>query len=171
MSRGGYPTFRRADPPYYDKGQVCVRGHLINADVERYPERNKKFCPECGGEVIDRCPDCKTQIQGQYHSSTAAFQRLLRPTAFCHDCGKPYPWQQEAIDAAKALAAELELDEAEQVDLKAVIDGLTVESSMTSVAAVRFKKLLLKANGPAIQLFKDSVSKIAAESAKKWLGL
>lgn len=93
------------------------------------------------------------------------------PPAYCHACGAPYPWTAEGIDAARALAEELEgLNDADRIAITASIDDLVVESPRTPVAVLRFKKIIARARGPARELLLDLIAKIAVESAKAGLG-
>jgi hypothetical protein len=155
----------------YDVAQVCRRGHLINSSTEDSPERNMAFCSTCGQKTIIACERCATPIHGQYHNVNVGFRAMEEPPAFCHACGKPYPWTAEGIDSARALAEELEgLNEADRIAIASTIEDLVVESPRTSVAVLRFKKLIARATGPARELLLDLIAKIAVESAAASLG-
>ena len=156
----------------YDVAQVCRRGHLINHSTEDAPERNKPFCPTCGQPTITACDRCATPILGQYHDVHVGFRIMDKPPAYCHACGKPYPWTAEGIDSARALAEELEgLNEPDRIAIGASIDDLVVDSPRTPVAVLRFKKIIARAKGPARELLLDLIAKIAVESAKAGLGV
>jgi hypothetical protein len=89
---------------------------------------------------------------------------------FCLDCGSPFPWTVDKLEAAKAYADEAEgLSPEERETLKKSFDDLIVESPKTQLAAMRFKKLLPKV-GPQIGgALRDLLVDIASETAKKVL--
>jgi hypothetical protein len=157
----------------YDTAQVCRRGHVINNSAHRYSAHNRRFCPKCGQPTMMACEHCHTGIQGEYHGNVISLGGE-EPTApaYCHNCGKPYPWTAERLEAAQALAAELEnLDDGDRIAINATIEELAVDSARTPVAVLRFKKIIAKAKGPARELLLDAIAKIAVESAKAGLGI
>jgi hypothetical protein len=157
--------------PHHDVAQVCRRGHLVNSGIQATPEYSKDFCPTCGQKTITACEHCGAPINGQWHGFEG-FMAMEDAPAYCHKCGKPYLWTAEKIDAARALADELEaVDDADRIMLKASIEDLVVESPRTSVAVLRFKKIISKAKGAAKDLLLDLMAKIAVEAAKSQLGL
>lgn len=87
---------------------------------------------------------------------------------FCHDCGRPYPWTEATVKAAKELADELDkLSLEEREMLKKSIDDIIRDTPQTTVAATRFKKLIIKAGQPAAKAFRDLFVDVASETAKK----
>jgi len=168
----------------YDVAQVCLNGHLISDHAQSRPEFSKKFCPDCGAETVTQCPDCGQTIQGAVHSTylTGGSRYLGRPPvqrtmttsgsvrAFCHACGKPYPWTRAGIETAKALALEFEeLNDAERIQLQASIDDLVTDTPKTNVAVVRFKKLMPKVGKHGADALKAILIDLIAEGAKKAL--
>jgi hypothetical protein len=90
--------------------------------------------------------------------------------AFCHACGKPYPWTRAGIEAAKALALEFEeLDDAERIQLQASIDDLVTDTPKTNVAIVRFKKLMPKVGKHGADALRAILINLITEGAKKTL--
>jgi hypothetical protein len=156
--------------PHHDVAQVCRRGHLVNTGIQERPEYSKDFCPTCGQKTITACEHCGAPINGQWHG-LEGFMAMDEAPAYCHACGRPYPWTAEKIDAARALAEELEgLDDADRIAIRASIEDLVVESPRTPVAVVRFKKIIAKAKGAARDLLLDLMAKIAVEAAKSQFG-
>ena len=154
--------------PHHDVAQICRRGHLVNTRIHETPEYSGEFCPKCGQKTLTACEHCKAPINGQWHG-LEGFMAMDEDDvpAYCHACGRPYPWTAEGIDAARALVAELEgLNDADRIMLSASIDDLVVESPRTSVAVLRFKKIFGKAKGFARDLLVDVMAQIAVESAK-----
>jgi hypothetical protein len=90
--------------------------------------------------------------------------------AYCHSCGKPYPWTAARIDAAKELSDELDgLTAEEKEQLKKSIDDIVVDTPRTTVAATRFKRLASKAGKGAVDSFKSILISVLSEAAKKIL--
>jgi hypothetical protein len=102
----------------YDVAQVCLNGHVVNFLAGSLPEHNEKFCSTCGEKTIVECPLCKTKIRGHYHMVGAtSFLPEVSP-AFCHNCGKPYPWMEDRLQTAKELLFhddKLSLDDREKL--------------------------------------------------------
>lgn len=172
----------RTSPSHYDVAQVCLNGHMVNDATQSRPQLSKRFCPDCGAETITQCRRCSQPIQGALHStSTVGGSAYLRtpPTtrqwitragvrSYCHACGKPYPWTSARIDAAKALARELdELSDADKLMLQSSIDDLVTDSPRTTVAVVRFKKLGAKMGKQATDALRDILVDVMSEAAKK----
>ena len=90
--------------------------------------------------------------------------------AYCHACGKPYPWTRSRIEAAKALAEEQsDLTLAERLLLQSSIDDLVAQTPQTSVALIRFKKLMPKIGKQGAEGFKDILIDILSETVRKQL--
>ena len=160
---------------WYDVAQICMNGHVANSATEAFPEEDKKFCDECGEPTITACPACKDRIRGvQSFPGLGKVQRLSRysPPAHCIGCGKPYPWTERRLTAAKELAQEMEGLTAEERDLLSrSLDDLVRDTPQTPVAATRFKKVMAKVGTGAGRLLYDMVVDIASETTKKAMGL
>lgn len=90
--------------------------------------------------------------------------------AHCHSCGKPFPWTDARIKAARQLADELSqltIDEREQ--LKKGIDDIVADTPQTVLAATRFKRLAEKAGKGALDTFRVVLTTVLSEAAKKIL--
>ena len=79
---------------YYDVMQVCLNGHQITDNYNRYPEHRKDFCDKCGEKTITRCPKCNEPIRGDYHVEGVLAIKETPVPEFCHKCGAPYPWTE-----------------------------------------------------------------------------
>lgn len=152
----------------FDTAQVCLNGHLINACAQTRPQRSEKFCTKCGAETVVACPLCKAAIRGYFHIPRVYSPGPKNPPAFCHECGKPYPWTERRIEAARELADEsVELDSGEKESLKATFNDLVRDTPKTPLAAQRFQKLWAKMKGPAAGTMKEILVQIVSETATK----
>jgi hypothetical protein len=88
--------------------------------------------------------------------------------AFCHGCGKAFPWTASALEAARFLADETDsLSPTEREELKATFDDLVRDTPKTTLASTRFNKLMVKAGKGVAHAFRDIFVDIASETAKK----
>jgi len=155
---------------WHDTAQVCLNGHVISDSVRRSPEFARRFCKKCGAKTITNCPSCSTDIQGDFHVEgvTVIGAKMMDAPRFCHECGRPYPWTASRIEAAKALAAEIEeLNDSDRILLQASIDDLVADTPRTTVAVARFKKLATKGGRQAVEGFKAILIDIVSEAVKK----
>ena len=153
----------------YDVAQICSNGHIANDNFHRHPAHNKIFCEKCGSQTITTCQSCKSPIRGQYHVPGIPISKKLDSApGFCHNCGKPYPWTEEKLKAAKELSGEFEeLNPPDREILKTSLDDMVRDSPRTPVAAMKFKKTFAKLGKHAAAALRDIVVDIASESAKK----
>ncbi|MER8382271.1 DUF2321 domain-containing protein [Mesorhizobium sp. M0027] len=156
----------------YKVGQVCVNGHAITGNVEA--AASSKFCPRCGEETIVTCPSCRASIRGNriIRSDFGNISSGMHIPAFCHACGKPFPWTERAVAAAKELVDEVEgIETDEREKAKSSFIALASDTAQTTVAATRVNKLIAKA-GPILgKGIRDIVVSIATDAAKKAMGL
>ena len=91
----------------WDVALVCRNGHLVNDRVRAAPERNPEHCPACGAETVSACPGCREPLLGAYlpegSAATQAAPSLVRLPRFCTGCGRPYPWTERTLSAARAM--------------------------------------------------------------------
>lgn len=154
----------------YDVAQICLNGHMVNSTWASSPEFSKDFCPKCGTRTITECQACKVRIQGHCHITGFISARPTSVRAYCHACGKPYPWTSARIEAARAIAQELDgLSDAERISLQASIDDLVADTPRTEVAVVRFKKLAAKAGKHGMDALKNVLVNVVSEAAKRQL--
>jgi hypothetical protein len=89
---------------------------------------------------------------------------------FCINCGEPFPWTRSKIKAANDLAKELQsIDDQDRDILEKSINELTKDTASTQVAAVRFKKIMVKAGNNAASMFRDILTDVLSETVKKIL--
>jgi len=156
----------------YATAAVCTRGHVATADAETHRASVSNFCAVCGAKVITACPNCNAQIRGFYiPPSVSAVGGIFKSLAsYCHECGKPYPWTAEKLEAAKGLAEELEnLTAEDREKLKTAIDYVAAGGPRAEAGAARIKRMLGKASTAVGQALWKITVDVASEAAKKIL--
>ena len=146
--------------------RICLNGHVISARASgaliNRPGlrcRAEGFCPDCGQAVVGDCEDCGEPLRS-----------FERKPLYCPACGKPYPWTRRAVDAAQALASELEgLSVEERTQLASSVEDVVADTPRTTVAATLIKKLLGKAGTATGKALMEIVTNVASEAAKKIL--
>ena len=154
---------------HYDAAQICLNGHVINDNFHDYPDHNACNCPKCGEPTTIACASCKAEIRGSYEADgVALFGAQYQLPAFCHNCGRPYPWTDRKLKAATELADELdELNPEEKEKLKRSLNDLVRESANSEVASLRFKKVMKKVGKESYEGMKSILTSIASEALKK----
>jgi hypothetical protein len=154
----------------YDTAQICVNGHTVTEYARSQPEHTQKFCAKCGAETISSCPSCNHFIRGFFHMPGDLSMTEYSAPSFCHNCGKPYPWTETGIKAAKTLISESEKLTAEEKEtLNRSLDDIVRDTPNTQVAVIRFKKFLPKTGREVADAVRSIVVDIASEAAKKLL--
>ena len=152
----------------YDVAQICQNGHVANSTTRNMPEFNQKFCEKCGSATITNCPECKSPIRGSYWGGGLT-GRYMTPS-FCINCGQPFPWTKSKLQAAHELAQELDnVTEEDRAILHQSIDDLVKDTPSTTVAATRFKKIMVKVGQGAASMFREILVDVLSEAAKKAL--
>ena len=155
---------------WYDTAQICTNGHVINRSSVSSPQHNKKFCDKCGAPTITNCLNCNAAIRGEYHVPSINVISISppKPSGFCHECGKPYPWTVAKLKAAQELTDLLEdLSPEERGILKKSFDDIVRDTPQTTAAANQFKRLVAKVGRIAAEQLRELVVDIASETAKK----
>lgn len=178
----------------HDNVIVCLNGHIVNPRVNACPDQTVRFCQECGKAAIGACPECKAPFKWSSferdgliisrggHEATLAeleqrgllkwWQTPREPHKFCERCGKPFPWTEKAMAAAKDGIKDLEgLDQQEKGQLRDALPDLVCQSPKTSRAASLFRRLLLKTADHGAPFLTQCLANIACALAKKELGL
>jgi hypothetical protein len=151
----------------YDQAQVCPNGHVANSSMHNMPEDNKAFCDRCGEATINSCPKCQGAIRGTYWGT---FPVPYHPPSFCSKCGASFPWTASRLRAALDLAATLDtISPTDRSDLEAAIPDLVKDTPDAQVGAVKFKKIMLKAGEGVATMFRDILTDVLSETAKKVL--
>lgn len=80
----------------FDYQQICINGHRITSNYNRFPNLRKKFCDKCGQKTIYQCPNCQNPIKGDLITDIIVISDYEEPIPdFCYECGKPFPWYIE----------------------------------------------------------------------------
>lgn len=158
---------------YYKNALICLSGHVISDNIGDHPELCEKFCQKCGAETIRKCLNCGTDIRGDYHVDGVIClggERMKAPF-YCYDCGKPFPWTEDAIEATRmAIDEEESLKPDEREKLKLSLPDLIAETPRTTLAATRVKKAFLHIGGVTQDALKDFIVTLGCEAAKSFLG-
>jgi len=161
----------------FDAAQVCRNSHVITttAGVAYEQGRLRPRCSTCGEETFVTCPNCHEAIKGAWPPDSSGLIEVpgFRGLAnYCPNCGEPYPWTAAKIAAAKELVTELDgLSGDERALLSRDLADLIRDTPRTDVATVRFKKLWLKAKGPAKAALEHAAKEIFTAAVKGALGL
>lgn len=153
---------------YYQILRVCSNGHITNYTLIPFNDADSKFCTECGEPTIARCQNCKAPIQGGSNNPYVVVIAELIAPQFCQYCGKPFPWTQSQLHAAKQLIQlEGRLSQKEKETLKVTLDDIISENPRTKLSAIKFKYIITKTG--ITKPLRDIVVDIASDTAKKIL--
>ena len=143
-----------------------MNGHVITNFVgSNGSDHTQPFCDQCGAATIINCPSCNAPQKG---SMVDVIGSTRTPDAYCWSCGKPYPWTATRLEAAADLVTEDELlSESEKLQLTSTFTDLTSENPRTTLAATRFKRILMNAGKGAGEAIQKTLVDIASETAKK----
>jgi hypothetical protein len=148
----------------YDIAQICMNGHVINSSSKGC-HHNEEFCSSCGEKIITECPSCRVSIRGDYHSKLTV--RLADAPAFCHNCGKAYPWTENKIQTAIQIFAEFGgLDDGEKKTIEDDIRNISRDIPQAELSAMRIRKIWQKYGKIAYNVIMEFASKTAAEILK-----
>lgn len=157
---------------YYDTAQVCTNGHVINRSANSCPERNQQFCDKCGSNTITSCQHCNATIRGSYHVPGVMALGFKPPAiaSYCHNCGKPYPWTLQAIEAATELLEIEDILSKEELNyLSQNMGAIITDSPKTTVVATKLKLAIGKLSSNIGVALRDIFVDVASETAKKIL--
>ncbi len=119
------------------KSAICENGHKLSTTLKPEEKHTAKFCPQCGGKVLDKCEYCNTFIPGgtlkikkitslvdrAYSYETESRYEATYPTPnFCISCGKPYPWTQKFLENYQLLL-DLSSDEVDENLRKIILNS------------------------------------------------
>jgi hypothetical protein len=159
-------------PDSFYTGLVCENGHPRTDWLEDQTARAAPYCTTCGAPVLRACPSCDAPIRGDYRPPPGYghMSRRYEPPAYCHNCGKPYPWTERTLEAARELidsSDELEPDDKEA--LKESLVALMRDTPGTPVAASMAKRILSKAGAEFMTTFRAVVTAVLTETVRREL--
>ncbi len=155
---------------YHCVGMACLNGHKIAGDAGGAPEFREGFCSTCGERAITQCPVCKENIRGCCQGGGLGLSWTL--SAYCHACGKPYPWTQRRAEAIQEMLDELDgLTDEDREKLKKSIPDIIADTPKSETAALRFKKAITKVGQAGGKMLMDVLTNVATEAVKKSMGL
>lgn len=170
---------------FFKTAQVCQNGHLRNSDTSTHAAKNEIFCSICGAKVISACPHCGSQLRGAYYMNKPIYSgtmcnvlegrklsshisgykdvkisNTVDVPAYCHNCGKPYPWTEATLQTAEHIIDMLDdLTEDQKKQLVDFIPDIIVETPQSRYAALVYAKFLDGLQGLAVDCFKDWLKK------------
>lgn len=157
----------RRDDPHYDVALVCLNGHTVNSTSVESPKHNTEYCGECGEKSINACPACKTPIRG-FLWNTGVIGYGWEPSAYCHACGRAYPWTERKVAAlAEAIDEAEQLSPDDKAKLKESIPDIVAETPKSNTAAARLKSAITKAGKTGGKLIYDVAIRVAADVVTK----
>jgi hypothetical protein len=164
-------------PSLWDAALVCLNGHLVNERSRGDPVDNAPRCSICGAETIAACPGCREFIPGFHYDAGAAFgpgprpgRSLAKVPQYCQSCGRPFPWTERAMSAARAVIRELaSLDQYERDQLRRSIDHIIRETPQTQVAILRIRQALARIGGETAAQLREILRCVASEAVRRQL--
>lgn len=147
---------------------ICENGHVVKSLSDSCSD---KFCSICGARVIHKCPNCNAVIRG-HSRETYGFLTEYTAPSYCIDCGKPYPWIVNAIEATALMLKEepgLTFDECQK--LIDILPDVITETPKTQLAAIRIRKTIATAGKFVAEGLRKFVIDFGCEVLKKQLEL
>ncbi len=166
----------------WDVALVCLNGHLVNDRARSAPERNAQECRVCLAETIRECPGCREPLLG---AATAAVtpplagaaggveapaslpQPRTRVPRFCHACGRPLPWTERTLSAARAVIRELSgLEPHVRHQLRRSLDHIIQETPQTPEALRCINRALAALPGDTAATLRALILGVAADAIR-----
>lgn len=152
----------------YRIAQVSLNGHTVTKAADRVPALQERFCSKCGEKTIMECLSCSSPIRGQYETEgVLVLGSLFQAPAFCHACGEPFPWTKKRVWAAVELVKEGDVSGHELTQFERDVENLTKDSPETSVASIRFNRVMAKVGTSIAAGVKEVLIDVVSEAAKK----
>lgn len=153
----------------YNGASICINGHVLS----KYEANLQKYCSTCGKEVISSCPHCRASIHGLLVLDFAYIgNRPYNRPDYCHNCGKPYPWTEAALqNAILLIQEEEELSEQLKASVIQSLPDIVTETPGTNLAVVRLKKCIASAGKFTAEAIRQFAIDFGCELAKQSLGL
>ena len=161
----------------WDVALVCLNGHVVNDRSRGNPAGNTPHCAICGADTISACPGCRESIPGFFYEQGRPFEPAggsspppAKLPQYCHSCGRPFPWTERAMSAARAVIRELaSLDQYERDQLRRSIDHIIRETPQTPLALVRIRQALARLEGEMARQLREMLMAVASEPVRKQL--
>lgn len=156
---------------YYDVAQVCLNGHMINDHARSRPLHNQEYCTRCGAKTLTACPSCQKPIRGDLNVEGVVdlTGRQIPVPPFCQYCAKALPWTESRLEAASALADQLQLDIPERALVEKSIEEMVKDTPRAPAEAIRFKTIVQRAQPWGFAAFKEILNAVVSESVKRML--
>lgn len=164
-----------------DNAQICKNGHVTTIYAEMNPEERQKYCIECGEKNYLVCPNCETPIPGgEIEKKYIGMGEATRHEGtkiesysvpkYCGNCGEPYPWTKEKLQAFKDFTELTEgLSEDEKEVLENNVDDILSQTPQTKNAVLQIKGILRDQSPEIAKTLKDLMMEFATEVAVKYL--
>lgn len=158
----------------FDIALICLNGHIINQEVNSFPERNSKFCENCGAETISKCKYCgaffKGYYTGEFYDDESSYG-ISDPPAYCYNCGKSHPWTLERLKALNQLLELSSISEQERIDFNNIFPDIISDNPKTKVSALKIKMMGAKVGKEIWEVAKPTLAVIATAAAKQIIGI
>lgn len=152
----------------YDHALICRNGHVVNAAMIARPENTAPFCERCGSPALPACPSCHAPIRGALLLGGRPHLSTYDAPAYCLACGTPFPWTEQRLEAALILADEMDrLSPKERLLLQQSIEAIVRDRPDSTLAVLRFEKLMAKAGKAAAESLQQIMVQIVTEAMKK----
>lgn len=181
-----------ASQDYFDTAQICRNGHVITINYNHNPDERKKHCTQCGADTLNECPYCHSAIQGckrcsydkpssgnyltgewNYEKVDVSITELPEylPPAYCHECGKPYPWTEESLNEIHRLIEMMDnLSDEQKAKLSSLFPDLIVETPHTVSSAISAASILKSVDSMLQDAIKASIGDKLVSSAIHFFG-
>lgn len=144
---------------------ICKNGDVL---IVRNPLLGQEFCEKCGAEMLDKCPSCQSIIREWYYPANCIGKPKYERAAYCHKCGKPYPWTVAALESSAALIEEdEELNNELREKVIETLPTIITETPKTNLAVVLLKKVFASAGRFTADSLRQFAIDFGCELAKK----
>lgn len=129
---------------------ICLNGHIITDSLMSELYKANDCCTKCGSKAIFKCPSCNELIRGAKIISFEYDIHLDNAPAYCHGCGKPYPWTLQFLEKCEKNIDKIpKLSHKEKEELKELLPNIVVETPSTQHAFERIKEILVSTSKDA----------------------
>lgn len=151
----------------YYPAYICLKGHEISTTSDYCQNTH---CIICGQQVIHKCEECHTEIDGRSRDPND-FNLYYDIPKYCGKCGKPYPWTKLAVESAISVIDESELAFNEKQKLIEILPDAIAETPRTQLAIIRLQKAISGAGSFIADGLRQFAIDFGCELLKDKLGL